>query len=134
MSDEQDDAVGYGRPPRKTQFGQPGGNRRGPGRKRGSRNVSTVFAEVASSKVIAKDGKGKRRSISKFEAALTQLINQAASGDLRAIRMMITLAEGIEAKSDQANPPEITLTEADRKAIALLTQRVAARFEGQEDD
>jgi hypothetical protein len=69
---------------------------------------------VAGSKVIAKDGQGKRRSISKFEAALTQLLNQAASGDLRAIRMMITLAEGIEAKSEQTNLPEITLTEADR--------------------
>lgn len=132
MLDE--DKPGYGRPPRGRRFGQPGGNPRGPGRPKGSKNIATIFAAVASTTVAAKDGKGGTRKMSKLEAAITQLTNQAASGDLRAINMLLALAQGLEARAEQHNTPDVVLTEADRKVIALMARRIEAQLKESGDE
>ena len=41
---------------------------------------------------------GKRRQVSKFEAALTQLVDKAAEGDLRAFRDFIRLHSNLAQK------------------------------------
>src|SRR5262245_6738755 len=81
--------VGYGKPPRHTRFrtGQSGNPR---GRPRGSESVDRLVQRIFGARIIVTEN-GKRRHITKLEAALTQLINKAATGDHRAIRDVLAL-------------------------------------------
>jgi len=79
--------VGYGRPPAETRF-QPGQSGNPKGRAKGSRNLSTLVQTALDEKVTV-NVNGKRRRISKLEAAFTQQANKAAAGDPKAIRLML---------------------------------------------
>ena len=100
MADDQDPKIGFRSPPPSRRFGEPGGNARGRGRQKGSRNVSTILEEVLSARITVKDGGKRPRKITKLDAGLTQLANRAATGDLRAIQMVLALAQGMESKRD----------------------------------
>lgn len=77
-----DDQVGYGKPPKHSQF-KPG-NKRGKGRKKGSKNLKTIVNEALGMKRPAKvDGQIKK--LSKIEVANHQLANAAAEGDHKSI-------------------------------------------------
>ena len=82
--------VGFGRPPRATQFKKGvSGNKKG--RPKGSKNIATLFhAEMYQRVAITENG--ERRMITKVEAALKQLINKAATGDPKAIHAMINIS------------------------------------------
>jgi Family of unknown function (DUF5681) len=84
-------SVGKGKPPLHTRFqkGQSGNPR---GRCKGSKNVATLFAQVLNERVTVTEN-GKRRTITKREAILKQLANKAASGDYRAMKLVILLAD-----------------------------------------
>lgn len=124
MDDGHDPKIGYGSPPPSRRFGEPGGNSRGRGRQKGSRNVSTILEEVLSARITVKDGGQRPRKITKLDAGLTQLANRAATGDLRAIQMVLALAQGMESKRDGETNAEVALTNADRRVLNLLMERV----------
>ena len=110
--------VGYCKPPRHTQFlkGQSGNPK---GRPKGSQNLSTVLQKVARQRVKV-TGNGIPRSMTKLEAAATQLSNQAASGDPRAIRDFLywqrLCEEPAQADPAQPGPP----LEIDRSVMANM--------------
>ena len=87
MHDEIDNGTGYGKPPKHSQF-QKGVSGNPKGRPKGSKNVSTLFRKIIHEKVRVNGPRGPRW-ISKLEASLTQLVNQAATGDPKAIRELI---------------------------------------------
>jgi hypothetical protein len=101
--------VGYCKPPKHTQFakGQSGNPK---GRPKGSPNVSTVLRKAARQRVKVVSN-GRSRFVTKLEAAVTQLLNQAASGNARAIREFLYLhrlcEEPTEAISQQAGRQEV---------------------------
>jgi uncharacterized protein DUF5681 len=101
--------VGYCKPPKHTQFakGQSGNPK---GRPKGSPNVSTVLRKAARQRVKVVSN-GRSRFVTKLEAAVTQLLNQAASGNARAIHEFLYLhrlcEEPTEAISQQAGPQEV---------------------------
>jgi hypothetical protein len=134
MVDGPEDVVGYGRPPKVRRFGEPGGNPRGKGRAKGARNVSTVMEEVLSALITVKDGPNRQRKISKLDASLTQLANKAATGDLRAIQMVIALWQGIEARKESDEAPQMQLTDADRQVLDLLATRARHHLEDGSDE
>lgn len=82
--------VGYGKPPKHTQF--PHGNGPGKGKPKGAKNLKTIVTSVTGAKVSSK-ANGKIKKISKIEAAMIQLANKAAAGDLKAIEKLIALYE-----------------------------------------
>jgi|SRR5580658_2525257 hypothetical protein len=90
MSEEQDATrighsdVGYGKPPRNTQF-QKGISGNPKGRPKGSKSVAAVLSRVGRQRVKVTVN-GRVRHLTKLEASATQLSNKAASGDLKAIR------------------------------------------------
>src|SRR5215469_2581310 len=102
--DRADYQVGYGKPPRHTQFakGQSGNPR---GRPSGSKNLATLVREALNKMVIVTED-GGRRKISKCEAIVTQIINKAAKADLRAIKILLEIIREIESKI----PPETAET------------------------
>jgi Family of unknown function (DUF5681) len=65
---------------------------------------------------------GRRRAISKLEAAVKQLVNRAASGEARAIQRLLALAQASEARA--VEPDAGRLSEADAIVLAELQRRL----------
>ena len=120
--EQGDGQVGYGRPPKTTRFkkGQSGNPK---GRPKGSLNVATVLIKTLSEKVVINEN-GQRKTVTKFEAALKQLVNKALGSDIRALRLLLDLARDAEAKQGVAggeqNP---VLGELDQEVIAGIMRR-----------
>ena len=110
-----DYAIGYGKPPEHSRF-RPGesGNRRG--RPKGARNLRTYLERALAEQVAVKEG-GRTRKISKGEAAMTQLVNGAAKGNLGALRLLLDLErrrEGAATLTSAGPPAEESRTNPER--------------------
>jgi hypothetical protein len=70
---------------------------------------------------------GRRRTISKREAIVTQMVDKSASADLRATKMLIDVMKGIEHKAGEAAPPR----EPCRLGAAAVVQHLVARLRRQ---
>lgn len=115
--------AGYGRPPQSTRF-QKGVSGNPRGRPRGSLNVATVLIRSLREKVVVNEN-GRRRKVTKLEAALKQLVNKAASGELRALQQLVTLANDAEQKQSQATTRNPVLNDLDQEVM----QSILARFQ-----
>ena len=105
--------VGYGKPPHGSRFGS--GNTMGKGRRKGSRNLGTIYNEIAGAKVATKIG-GKTKKVAIREIALHQLLTGAAKGDFKSIAKVIELEERYGPREDGAG---LTAEEHRRDAEAL---------------
>jgi hypothetical protein len=117
-------AVGYGKPPRHTGF-QKGRSGNPKGRPKGSKNFATLLTEALDEKVqVTEDG--KRRRVTKRELVIKQLVNKSASADLRAIKQLTDIVQGVERRSEaaSASPPPPAFTAADEEVIAELKKRI----------
>ena len=103
------------------QFSRDGGSGNSRGRPKGARNLSTVVASALSERVAITEN-GRRRRISKLEAAIKQLVNRAAAGEARATALLIQLAQANEAKTSA--PDMERVGEADAIVMAELQRRL----------
>jgi hypothetical protein len=119
--DEGDYEVGYGKPPRHTRFkrGQSGNPR---GRPPGAKNLSTLLNE-ALNELVAVTENGGRKSISKRQAAFKQLVNEAAKGNWRALKLLVDILQDIERRTEPQTA-ENSFSLADEKVIAQLKVRL----------
>jgi hypothetical protein len=126
MPTEREYRVGKGKPPRHTRF-QKGQSGNPTGRPKGSKNVATLLEQVLNERVVVTEN-GKRKTITKQEAMFKQLANKAASGDHRAIKLLIPLSEAYLASfrpaANDPREPEYLPTPAERKARLHETIRV----------
>ena len=122
MSDAKNgtNEVGYGNPPQNFRFkkGRSGNPR---GRPKGALNLATVLARTLCEKVTI-DENGKRKTVSKLEAAIAQLVNKAAFGDGHAIRYLCQLVASAEERSVVVEPTT-QLSETDQKVVANILKR-----------
>jgi hypothetical protein len=119
-ADEYD--VGYRKPPKATRFkkGQSGNPK---GRPKGSPNIVTAVRRAIHAKVPIIE-EGRRKLMSKLDAAATQLANKAAKGDQRAIDRLLAFAPLLDdVAGAQAGPP---LEEADEQVADLIVKRIRA--------
>lgn len=127
MADDEDHDVGYGRPPKHSRFkkGQSGNPK---GRRPRSKNTSTLLAEELDKIITVKDGSGERR-LSKREALMTSLVNDAITGKNQARPLLLRILE-------VSNPPEpFVATDEDEAALdAFIERRSAKRSDGHPDD
>ena len=115
--------VGYRLPPEATRFKKGvSGNPRG--RPKGSLNVATVLTRTLREKVAIKEN-GRQKTVTKLEAALKQLVNKAAAGDLRALRLLTALAQDAEAQQNVRDTQLQDLGESDRDVM----QGILLRFQ-----
>jgi Family of unknown function (DUF5681) len=120
--------VGYRSPPEATRFKKgASGNPRG--RPKGSLNVATVLMRTLREKVVINQN-GRRKTVTKLEAALKQLVDQAAAGDLRALRHLTALAHDAEAQQNARDAQRQDLGELD---LAVM-QGILQRFQGTEEE
>jgi hypothetical protein len=113
--------TGYGKPPENTRFkkGQSGNPK---GRPKGSRCFTTLLDRALNQRVVINEG-GRRKSVSKLEAAFKQVANKAASGDPIALRLLLPLLQFLTPKADQHTPTE-QLDEADQKVFKTMLNRL----------
>lgn len=118
--------VGFGKPPRQNQF-RKGASGNPKGRPRGRHNWATVLEKALQERVVINEN-GSRKTITKLEAAVKQLVNRAASGDLAAMRQLAALAGS---GADQgAVPPSPELGQNDQKVMARMLKRLEASAKG----
>jgi len=118
---EGDYEVGYGKPPRETRFkrGQSGNPR---GRPPGAKNLSTLLNEALNESVVVTENGGRKR-ISKRRAAFKQLVNDAAKGEWRALKLLVDILQDIERRTEPQTE-ESSFSLADEKVIAQLKARL----------
>ena len=66
---------------------------------------------------------GRRRTVTKGDAIITQLVNRAANADLRAIKILLDLLRDIEAETEPAAAETCAFSDADEKVLEQLTAR-----------
>ena len=114
MSDSKDDNqnydVGYKKPPMSTQFkkGQSGNKN---GRPKGSLNMNTILNKELNV-AVSVTKQGKKQKAKKKELIITQLTNQAASGDLKAISIILNEEKKLQGFVTAA-APALTLKPTD---------------------
>ena len=109
MTDEDDfekpktTKVGYRQPPEKSRFklGQSGNPH---GRPKGALNLATILEQTLREPIVIVEN-GKRKTVTKFEAAMKQVVNQAASGKLKAVQLLATLVRSAEERGIQGAAP-----------------------------
>ena len=119
---DKNEKIGYCSPPVHSRFrkGQ-GGNPKG--RPRGTLNLATVLERTLRERVVINEY-GKRRTVTKLEAAPKQLVNKAASGELRALHLLSVLVRSAEERgiSESASAPD--LNESDEKIYLEILDRL----------
>jgi Family of unknown function (DUF5681) len=120
--------VGYGKPPRGTQF-KPGQSGNPRGRPHGQRNLSTLLKEALNEKVTLREG-DRTRKVPKALAILLRILNSALQGEPKAtaaylqfIRCEGLLREELEGKS----PGQLEID--DRRIIAEYLVRQGIRLD-----
>ena len=111
MSDSYE--VGYGKPPRNTQF-QKGVSGNPKGRPKKARDFDPELLRESSASITLNEN-GSRRSVSKHEAAIKQLINKAMGGNVPALRTYldhyqmalekVALLEATQTRDLERSPP-----------------------------
>ena len=130
MNKDSDAEIGYGKPPKRTRF-QRGTSGNPKGRPKGKRNFGTVLAEALQEKIVIKEN-GQRKIVTKLEAAVTQLANKAAAGDLIALRQLTVLVRSVQELT--VEPPTKELNEDDLKIMRRVLQRQATYADGDPDE
>ena len=88
----------------------------------GSLNVATAFMKALREKVVINEH-GKRRTVTKLEAALKQLVNKAASGDIRLLRELVELARDAEDKQSKSGSQDSTISDLDQEVMESFLRR-----------
>jgi hypothetical protein len=126
MSDDSNDSpeyeVGYKRPPKSTRFtkGQSGNAR---GRPKGSKNFATVLYAELNARISVTEN-GVRKTISKREATVKQVVNKAAAGNLPAVKMLLDQERYRDGELLPATPAPRTMSASDDLVLKNLRQRL----------
>lgn len=133
-------AVGYGKPPKHTQFKKgTSGNKKG--RPKGTKNFETLFQEEINQSIVITEN-GQRRRITKGKAIAKQLTNKAATGDLKAIQQTMhfsrELGDSTRDPSQKPRPLKFELRVFEKDIATGERVRVkpmtSERLEEEEDD
>ena len=128
--DHLPDEVGCGKPPKHTQFSK-GVSGNPKGRPKGSRNLATVLKRTLQEKVVINEN-GVRKTVTKREAVVKQLVNKAASGDLLATRQLTPLCIAAEIETEDTRNKS-RLSEPDQKIMSRLVEKFQNSVKGKND-
>lgn len=118
--------VGYGKTPEHTRF-QPGQSGNPSGRPKGAKNLATIVDKAINERVALTEN-GKRKTFSKLEVAVKQLVNKAASGDHKAMLQLLPLVQMIEGRAEAALISTPVIAEADQAVMGSISARLERSF------
>ena len=118
-----DNEVGYGKPPKRTQFkkGQSGNPK---GRPKHTRNLKTDLTKILGQKISVREGDRTSR-VSKQEAMLLSLMAKALKGDTRAIGVLVNLVRDIFGLEGPHLDSGHWLTPQERQMLAEMESRLS---------
>lgn len=118
--------VGYGKPPKRTQF-QPGQSGNPRGRPKRSKGLNTIIREQLLLPIPIQTPGGTKR-VTKMEALVLKGVERAAKGEFRALKMIVDLyskavpdLQSVEAGA--ATTEDLSVT--DELTLALLRAQIA---------
>jgi hypothetical protein len=127
--DEKGYEVGYAKPPKHSRF-KAGESGNPNGRPSGTPNFATVLLRTLRERVVINEN-GKRNVVTKLEAAVKQLVNKSASGDMRAMNQLFGLARiAEESVAGEMTPNEI-ISELDHKVMLGMLKRYEEATKGE---
>lgn len=120
---EADYEVGYGKPPKHTQF-KPGQSGNPRGRPKGTKNLKTDLMEELGEKIVVREGEETRR-VSKQRAVVKTLVAKTLKGDARAGSLLTGLMMRL-LDTGEDEPGEIEpLHDDELEILAAFEARVA---------
>ena len=118
--------VGYGRPPRETQF-KPGQSGNKHGRPKGSKNEATIINELLNRKIPIRQN-GSLRKITLLEAILFKFAEDALKGNPKSAAFLLNRKQ---AADSSGQPMDAVLDADDQKIFDLFAQRVEEQLRQQ---
>ena len=115
MKNKKNYNVGFGKPPKSTQF-KPGKSGNPRGRPKKIKNTYEILKNELDQEVILKEG-GKTIVLSKKQALLRHLVNKAVKGDTRAMFFVFGQIIAVEATEDEKTTMRLVFAEEDSKII-----------------
>jgi len=112
--------VGYGKPPKDSQFSK-GKSGNPKGRTKGSKNLVSIVRKESRA-LVQFNGPNGKRAATKLEVALMQMSNKAAQGNLQATREFLALVRQSEAAETQSGL--CSVSESDQKTMENLLKRM----------
>jgi replication-associated recombination protein RarA len=125
---KRDDAVGYRRPPKHSQF-KPGRSGNPRGRPKGAKNLSTELLEELHERVKVKEG-GREKTISKQRAMLKSLMAKAVKGDTRAANTLLNMLLKLVHR-DEMDAEDRAATKTDEQVLEDFKAALLSRTEYQ---
>jgi hypothetical protein len=113
--------VGYGKPPKHSQF-KPGHSGNPKGRAKGTRNLATDLAEELSEKLVVTEG-GKPKRITKQRALIKALVAKSIKGDPRAAAALLRLIPDAEQARKAATQAQ-TLNSVDQDILDAFREQL----------
>jgi hypothetical protein len=122
----RDYAVGYGKPPAVNRF-KPGQSGNPKGRPWRHRNLRTVLEEALNERIAVREGE-RSRSLTKREALILSIVNNALKCDPKALASLITLMRSLGMADEAHGPsPDEPITQNDAALLADFVARHASR-------
>ncbi len=118
--------VGYGKPPKHSQF-KPGKSGNPKGRPKGSKNLTTELAEELAARIPIKEA-GKTKKVTKQRAVLMTLIAKALNGDTKSIGLVIGQMEKFAATEQINSSPTGSMSDHDAAIIEAFTAQLKAEI------
>lgn len=114
--------VGYGRPPKSTQF-KPGQSGNPKGRTKGHKNFNTLLRQTLSQQVeVVKSG--TKHKMSKNEILIEMLVNKALQGDMRAINILLPYILKMEQAEKELAQKVAALSQNDKEILSMYANRI----------
>ncbi|QDW37776.1 hypothetical protein FFI89_011790 [Bradyrhizobium sp. KBS0727] len=109
--EDDDEDVGYGKPPRRHQF-KPGQSGNPKGRKKGVKNEITILQELLQHKVVLNE-RGKTRKIILLEAILRKIAEDCLRGNIKSVGFLLNRYYAAAA----GNAAQADLSEDDKEVL-----------------
>jgi hypothetical protein len=123
--------VGFGKPQKSTQFSK-GKSGNPNGRPKGSKNLATVFREIAQEQVTVTEG-GRKRTMNKAHAIMVQLTNKAVSGERWAIQSYLQ-TDRLYSLSETTEEIPSELTQRNKEVMTGFINRMKLMGKAGEDE
>ncbi len=94
--------------------------------------MATVLPKTLRENVII-NAQGQRKVVTKPEAAIKQLVNKAAAGDLAALRQLSALVQSAEEQAARSPPANAPLSEDGQRVVKGILERFG-NDEGNENE
>lgn len=121
MTERDDYSVGYGKPPKHSQF-KPGQSGNPKGKAKGRKNLATELLEELSERVVVTEN-GRQKKLSKQTIILKRMVTDAAQGDAKARDQLLKLI-GIVEQAHADTGEEAPQTSEDAKILERFRARL----------